>query len=186
MRWWRSAADSTRGAGRPRHPATTRSGPMTAHADVISDEDLDRYRAIGEHGRRLIRALHARHPDRPVNLLTRCDAGGLATIDYDTATAPIYLAHDEGIPDPCPGRRHAVAQPGRALGDCLYHRARGSRPRLGGFSRVRRGRLPSARSLHRVSRPPWRSTAGRRSSPGSPRRRPTPGCWRPPPRSARR
>ena len=55
-------------------------------------------RSIGEHGLELFRALHARNPHRPLNILTHCNAGWLATVDYGTATAPIYLAHDAGIP----------------------------------------------------------------------------------------
>jgi methylthioribose-1-phosphate isomerase len=42
--------------------------------------------------------LHAQNPDRRLNILTHCNAGWLATADFGTATAPIYLAHDAGIP----------------------------------------------------------------------------------------
>ena len=69
-----------------------------AVADEICDEDAELCRAIGEHGLELFRELHARNPDRPLNILTHCNAGWLATVDYGTATAPIYLAHDAGIP----------------------------------------------------------------------------------------
>ncbi len=56
-------------------------------------------RAIGEHGLSLIREM-AERPGRsgPVNLLTHCNAGWLATVDWGTALAPVYLAHDGGIP----------------------------------------------------------------------------------------
>jgi len=69
-----------------------------ARADAICDEDVALNKAIGEHGLALLRDLHAKHPDRPLNILTHCNAGWLATVDYGTATAPIYLAHDAGIP----------------------------------------------------------------------------------------
>ncbi len=56
-------------------------------------------RAIGEHGLPLIRAIAARKPPgHPINILTHCNAGWLATVDWGTALAPIYVAHDAGIP----------------------------------------------------------------------------------------
>jgi methylthioribose-1-phosphate isomerase len=69
-----------------------------ARADAICDEDVALNKAIGEHGLALLRDLHAKNPERPLNILTHCNAGWLATVDYGTATAPIYLAHDAGIP----------------------------------------------------------------------------------------
>ena len=79
-------------------PAPDRAHAAFARADAICDEDVALNKAIGGHGLDLLRALHARHPDRPLNILTHCNAGWLATVDYGTATAPIYLAHDAGIP----------------------------------------------------------------------------------------
>ncbi|WP_034157496.1 S-methyl-5-thioribose-1-phosphate isomerase [Sphingomonas sp. ERG5] len=79
-------------------PAADRAAAAFARADAICDEDVELNRAIGEHGLALFRTLHAQHPDRPLNILTHCNAGWLATVDYGTATAPIYLAHDAGIP----------------------------------------------------------------------------------------
>jgi methylthioribose-1-phosphate isomerase len=79
-------------------PEGGRAAAAFARADAICDEDAELCRAIGEHGLDLLRALHAKNPDRPVNILTHCNAGWLATVDYGTATAPIYLAHDAGIP----------------------------------------------------------------------------------------
>src|SRR5690606_32711439 len=56
-------------------------------------------RAIGRHGLEIIRQVAARKkPGEPVNILTHCNAGWLATADYGTATAPIYLAMEENIP----------------------------------------------------------------------------------------
>ena len=68
-----------------------------ARAGAICDEDVAINRAIGEHGLDLIRAAAERRAG-PVNILTHCNAGWLATVDWGTATAPIYLAHAEGIP----------------------------------------------------------------------------------------
>jgi len=64
-------------------------------AAAICDEDVATCRAIGEHGARLIEA--ARRGGGPVNVLTHCNAGWLATVDWGTALAPVYLAHDRGI-----------------------------------------------------------------------------------------
>ena len=69
-----------------------------AEAGAICDEDVAINAAIGEHGLALIREAHARAPGRPVRVLTHCNAGWLATVDWGTATAPIYKAHDAGIP----------------------------------------------------------------------------------------
>jgi methylthioribose-1-phosphate isomerase len=61
----------------------------------ISDEDVAQCEAIGRHGAELI--AQAQRPGRPVNVLTHCNAGWLATVDWGTALAPIYRAHDDGI-----------------------------------------------------------------------------------------
>jgi methylthioribose-1-phosphate isomerase len=64
----------------------------------IADEDAEFCRRIGEHGKEIIRAIYERKNGEPVNILTHCNAGWLAFVDYGTATAPMYAAHDEGIP----------------------------------------------------------------------------------------
>ena len=79
-------------------PQADRARVAFARADAITDEDAAMSEAIGQHGLALIRAAHEKNPDRPVNILTHCNAGWLATVDYGTATAPIYAAHDAGIP----------------------------------------------------------------------------------------
>jgi methylthioribose-1-phosphate isomerase len=55
-------------------------------------------RQIGEHGLKLLEAISMKKNGEPVNILTHCNAGWLACIDFGTATAPIYLAHEKGIP----------------------------------------------------------------------------------------
>lgn len=68
-----------------------------AESGRIADEDVECSRAIGEHGASIIREIASRKTG-PVNVLTHCNAGWLATIDWGTALAPIYVAHDLGIP----------------------------------------------------------------------------------------
>jgi methylthioribose-1-phosphate isomerase len=79
-------------------PPEQRAAAAWARADAIAEEDAGLCKSIGEHGLRLLEQLHAKTPDRPLNVLTHCNAGWLATVDYGTATAPIYLAHDGGLP----------------------------------------------------------------------------------------
>jgi methylthioribose-1-phosphate isomerase len=66
-------------------------------AQAICDEDVVLNRQIGRHGLGLLRQLHA-DKQRPLNILTHCNAGWLATVDWGTALAPIYAAFDAGIP----------------------------------------------------------------------------------------
>lgn len=75
-----------------------RAAAAYAKAGVLCDEDVEACRMIGEHGLDIIREIHRKNPGRPVNILTHCNAGWLATVDYGTATSPIYRAFDEGIP----------------------------------------------------------------------------------------
>ena len=79
-------------------PAPARAAAADAEAAAIADDDVETCRRIGQHGLPLIEAIAARKPGQPVNILTHCNAGWLATVDYGTATSPIYLAHDAGIP----------------------------------------------------------------------------------------
>ncbi|MGI4977045.1 MAG: S-methyl-5-thioribose-1-phosphate isomerase [Janthinobacterium lividum] len=74
--------------------------PAAAYAEAaaIADEDAAQNEAIGRHGAELIADVARRSPGRPVNVLTHCNAGWLATVDWGTALAPIYQAHDAGIP----------------------------------------------------------------------------------------
>lgn len=66
-------------------------------AATIADEDAEACRMIGEHGVALIETIAERKGGDPVNILTHCNAGWLAFVDYGSATAPIYAAHDKGI-----------------------------------------------------------------------------------------
>jgi len=63
---------------------------------ILSDE-ITMSKSIGEHGLEIIRAISHRKSGRPVNILTHCNAGWIACIDYGTATAPVYLAREAGI-----------------------------------------------------------------------------------------
>ncbi len=67
-------------------------------AALIADEDADFCRRIGEQGIALIEKIYAHNGGKTVNILTHCNAGWLAFVDYGSATAPIYAAHDKGIP----------------------------------------------------------------------------------------
>jgi methylthioribose-1-phosphate isomerase len=86
--------------------AAVRNRPREDRVDVayrraaeICDEDVAINQAIGRNGLALIERIAARkRPGERVNLLTHCNAGWLATVDWGTATAPIYMAHDKGIP----------------------------------------------------------------------------------------
>ncbi|MEZ4583687.1 MAG: hypothetical protein R3A10_18985 [Caldilineaceae bacterium] len=66
-------------------------------AQEIADEDADFCRRIGEHGVRLIEEISKRKGGEPVNVLTHCNAGWLAFVDYGTATGR-STPHDRGIP----------------------------------------------------------------------------------------
>lgn len=78
-------------------PASARSDRAYALAAEICDEDVARCRQIGEHGAAWIEAAAKKRPGRPVNVLTHCNAGWLACVDYGTALSPIYVAVERGI-----------------------------------------------------------------------------------------
>jgi len=92
LRW---ALDDVAARVRPFPPAD-RAAAAFARADAIADEDAAMSRAIGSHGLALLRRM-AQEKGRPLNILTHCNAGWLATVDHGTATAPIYAAHDDGV-----------------------------------------------------------------------------------------
>ncbi|MEO9823283.1 MAG: S-methyl-5-thioribose-1-phosphate isomerase [Paracoccaceae bacterium] len=95
LRW---ALDRCRAALMP-IPAAERAQEALQLAHDIADEDVEINRNIGTHGLQLIREIAARKPSgAPVQLLTHCNAGWIATVDFGTATSPMYQAHDAGIP----------------------------------------------------------------------------------------
>jgi methylthioribose-1-phosphate isomerase len=80
-------------------PEGRRFAAALAHAVEIAEADVAINRAIGEHGEGLIAEAHRRKgTGERVDVLTHCNAGWLATVDWGTALAPIYRAHDDGIP----------------------------------------------------------------------------------------
>ncbi|WP_428650757.1 S-methyl-5-thioribose-1-phosphate isomerase [Roseibium sp.] len=80
-------------------PAENRMEAAYILANDICDEDIAINMAIGMHGMELIAAISStKREGEPVNILTHCNAGWLATVDWGTATAPIYMSHEGGIP----------------------------------------------------------------------------------------
>jgi methylthioribose-1-phosphate isomerase len=80
-------------------PRAERTAAAYRRAAEISEEDIAINTAIGRNGLPLIAAIAAcKKAGERVNILTHCNAGWLAAVDVGTATAPIYLAHDSGIP----------------------------------------------------------------------------------------
>ena len=79
-------------------PVSERAEAAYRRAAEIADEDVELNRGIGRHGLEIIKKIaDTKKPGEPVNILTHCNAGWLATVDYGTATAPIYLAAEAGI-----------------------------------------------------------------------------------------
>jgi methylthioribose-1-phosphate isomerase len=78
-------------------PPPHREAAAWAEATAMADEDVAACRHIGEHGAELIAEAAARKGGGPVNVLTHCNAGWLATVDWGTALAPIYVAQERGI-----------------------------------------------------------------------------------------
>jgi len=79
-------------------PAGDRVALAYRRAAEIADEDVEIDRNIGRNGLTLIQVLARKKPNSsPVNILTHCNAGWLATVDYGTATAPIYFAAQQGL-----------------------------------------------------------------------------------------
>src|SRR4030095_6456424 len=66
-------------------------------ANEIADEDAENCRRIGEHGLKLIEEISQKKSGGTINILTHCNAGWLAFVDYGSASSPIYAAHDKGI-----------------------------------------------------------------------------------------
>lgn len=79
-------------------PESERAAAAFALAAHICDEDSDICESIGTHGLSLVQTIAGRKPGQPVNILTHCNAGWLATVDWGTALSPVYKAHEAGIP----------------------------------------------------------------------------------------
>jgi methylthioribose-1-phosphate isomerase len=93
LKW---ALDELRFALRPL-PPSQRAAAAYSRAGEIAEQDIAINKGIGQHGLALIEAIAAtKKPGERVNVLTHCNAGWLATVDWGTATAPVYLAHDQG------------------------------------------------------------------------------------------
>ncbi|HWU34560.1 MAG TPA: S-methyl-5-thioribose-1-phosphate isomerase [Methylovorus sp.] len=82
-------------------PPEMRQAAAWHEAAAICDEDVALNQAIGQHGLRILQALATKtgrgHGGQPLHILTHCNAGWLATVDWGTALAPIYAAHDAGL-----------------------------------------------------------------------------------------
>lgn len=95
LRW---ALDLMRDFLRPM-PASLRVDAAYAKAAELLEEDVATNRSIGDHGLAIFRKLLAKRPQgEPLRVLTHCNAGRIATLDWGTATAPIYRAQQEGLP----------------------------------------------------------------------------------------
>ncbi|MFH1156099.1 MAG: S-methyl-5-thioribose-1-phosphate isomerase [Pseudomonadota bacterium] len=77
--------------------AESRIRTALAEASLIVEEEAENCRKIGQHGFELVRAISRAKQGKTVNILTHCNAGWLACIEYGTATAPMYVAFDAGI-----------------------------------------------------------------------------------------
>ena len=93
LRW---ALEAMRGLLAPLAPGE-RADAAWARAGDICDQDVEINHSIGRNGLALIREIATSKGGGRVNLLTHCNAGWLATVDWGTATAPMYLAHEAGI-----------------------------------------------------------------------------------------
>ena len=80
-------------------PTAARAAAAFAKAHAIAEDDVETCRNIGVHGAALVQAIaEKKRPGEPVNILTHCNAGWLACVDWGTALAPVYAAHEAGIP----------------------------------------------------------------------------------------
>lgn len=94
LRW---ALEDMQRVLKPLAPAA-RTAAAYRRAGEICNEDVETCRRIGENGLALLRAIAEGKKGEAVHILTHCNAGWLACVDWGTATAPIYMAHNAGIP----------------------------------------------------------------------------------------
>ena len=93
LKW---ALDEMRVCLAPLAPSGRRAAAF-AKAGDLAEDDVALCQAMGRHGLALLRDLAVSRPGRPLNILTHCNAGWLAAVDWGTATAPIYAAHEAGL-----------------------------------------------------------------------------------------
>ncbi len=93
LRWALREMEATLCDLAPEHRATR----AFTRAAEICDEDVETCHSIGVYGLGLIQGIAATKPGKVVNILTHCNAGWIATVDWGTALAPIYMAHDKGL-----------------------------------------------------------------------------------------
>ena len=130
-------------------PAAERAAAAFRCAAELCDEDVAGCASIGEYGKQILAELASKRPGRPVNVLTHCNAGWLATVDYGTALAPGLQGARRGHPPARLGGRDAAAQPGRIADRLGAGPARGAAHR----DRRQRRRAPhAARPGRRVHR----------------------------------
>jgi methylthioribose-1-phosphate isomerase len=91
------AVDTVLAAALRVSPSDKRISTARDQAARITEQEVAHCKNIGEHGRPLIEAISRQKKGRPVNILTHCNAGWLACVEYGTATAPVYSAFDRGI-----------------------------------------------------------------------------------------
>ena len=80
------------------HSLSENREALLKYAETLKQREIDFSKKIGGHGLELIRAIAEKKNGQPVQILTHCNAGRLACVELGTATAPIYLAHQAGIP----------------------------------------------------------------------------------------
>jgi methylthioribose-1-phosphate isomerase len=96
LRW---GIERMTGAVRPIADPDERVAAAYRCAAVICDEDVEVNQALGRNGAALLRSALEKQPGMArVDVLTHCNAGWLATVDGGTALAPVYAAHDDGLP----------------------------------------------------------------------------------------
>jgi len=78
-------------------PRAERAGVALRRAGEIAEEDVAINKAIGRHGLKIIEEIAAKKKGERVNVLTHCNAGWLAAVDFGTALAPVYTGHDAGV-----------------------------------------------------------------------------------------
>jgi len=79
-------------------PREDRLAAAYKRAGDLCDADVETNASIGRNGLKLIEDIAANKPGETINILTHCNAGWIATVDWGTALSPIYMAHDKGIP----------------------------------------------------------------------------------------